>query len=93
MVAQRLCVCTTPPMFGNARYSTRCVSVSDEGFSAPSTFLPVTRSTTTMSSGFITSYSTPEGLMTIRPFSRSTAETLPQVNTTRPYFGSSILAS
>ncbi len=40
-VANRLCVCTTPPIFGNARYNTRCVAVSELGLSLPSTTLPV----------------------------------------------------
>ncbi len=50
--------------------------VSEEGFT-PSTTLPVAIFTTTISSAVITSYSTPDGLITIMPLSRSTALTLP----------------
>ena len=63
MVAHRLWVCTTPPMFSKLRYSSQWVSVSEEGFHLPSTFLPVRMSTSTMSSGESWSYSTPLGLM------------------------------
>ena len=49
---------------GNALYSTKCVLVSDEGLSVPSTWLP-SRSITTRSAGVSSSYSTPEGLITI----------------------------
>ena len=92
-VAQRLWVWTTPPSSGKVLYKIRWVSVSLEGLYLPSTRSPVSRLTTTMSSGFISSYSTPEGLMTIRPFSRSTPDTLPQVKVTIPYLGSSRFAS
>ena len=92
MVAHRLWVCTTPPMFSKLRYSSQWVSVSEEGFHLPSTFLPVRMSTSTMSSGESWSYSTPLGLMAIMPLSRSMPLTLPQVKVTRWWAGSSILA-
>ena len=82
-----------PPTPGKALYSSWWVLVSLEGFHLPSTTLPVSSSTTTMSSAVMLSYSTPEGLMTIRPLSRSTADTLPQVKVTRPYLGKRRLAS
>lgn len=47
------------------------------GLLLPSTTLPVAIFTTTISSAVITSYSTPDGLITIMPLSRSTALTLP----------------
>ena len=43
--------------------------------------------TVSVSSAVISSYSTPDGLMAIRPLSRSMAETLPQVKVTRSCFG------
>ncbi len=52
-VANRLCVCTTPPIPANARYNTKCVGVSELGFNLPSTTLPSARETTTMCSGRI----------------------------------------
>ena len=58
-------------MFSKLRYSSQWVSVSEEGFHLPSTFLPVRMSTSTMSSGESWSYSTPLGLMAIMPLSRS----------------------
>ena len=66
--------------------------MSLEGFKSPSTTLPVSRSTTTMSEAFILSYSTPDGLMTTSPFSRSMAETFPHVKMTRLCFTKSKLA-
>ena len=71
-------VCTMPPNCGKARYSSRCVLVSLLGFKSPSTLLPF-RSITTSIAGVNSSYSTPDGLMTNNPFSRSMPETLPQV--------------
>ena len=71
-------VCTMPPNCGKARYSSRCVLVSLLGFKPPSTLLPL-RSITTSIAGVNSSYSTPDGLMTNNPFSRSMPETLPQV--------------
>ena len=88
-----LWVWTMPPTPGKARYSSRWVLVSLEGFHLPSATLPVSSSTTTMSSAVMPSYSTPEGLMTIRPLSRSIPDTLPQVKVTRPYLGRRRLAS
>ena len=85
-------VCTTPPILGKLRYSSQWVAVSEEGFHLPSTFLPVFTSTSTMSSGESLSYSTPLGLMAIRPDSRSTPLTLPQVKVMSRYSGSSMLA-
>ena len=60
--------------------------------SSLSTLLPL-RSTTTISSGVSLSYSTPLGLMTNSPDSRSIPLTFPHVNVTSPCFGSSIFAS
>src|SRR4030042_6679383 len=47
----------------------------------------------TISSGFISSYETPLGLITTRPCLRSIPLTLPHVNMTSPCFKSSRLAS
>ena len=54
-VANKLCVCTTPPIFGNARNKTKCVGVSELGFKFPSTTFPSASDTTTMCLGFMPS--------------------------------------
>ena len=71
-----------PPISGNALYNAKWVGVSDEGFNSPSTRLPA-RSMTTISAGVNSLYGTPEGFMTNSPCSRSMADTLPQVSTTK----------
>jgi arylsulfatase A-like enzyme len=85
-------VWTTPPIFLNAEYNLTCVIVSEDGFSFPSILFP-SRSTITISSGVMTSYSTPDALITTRLLSRSIPDTFPHVKVTRLYFGRSILAS
>ena len=78
-VANGECVCVTPPISGNARYSAACVGVSLEGFSSPSTRLPSAMDTITMSSALRLSYGTPLGLMANTPAARSASDTLPHV--------------
>src|SRR5450759_2580288 len=78
-VAYSECVWTIPP-HGNARYSSRCVGVSDEERRSPSITAPVSSDTGTMCAGVSASYGTPLGLMTNRPAFLSTADTLPNLS-------------
>ena len=50
-VANSECVWTMPPQDPNARYSSRCVAVSDEGRRPLSTGAPVSSDTSTMWAG------------------------------------------
>src|SRR5699024_11664048 len=89
--AQGELVCTMHPISGNALYNSICVAVSLEGFKSPSTTSP-SKLTTTIFSGVSSSYSTPLGLMTINPFSRSIPLTFPQVKVIKLYSGKNIFA-
>src|SRR5439155_24062584 len=82
-VAYGECEWAMPPQ-ENARYSSRCVGVSDEGRSLPASTRPVSRDTATRFAGVSCSYGTPLGLITNRPAARSTPDTLPNVSVTRP---------
>jgi len=68
-----------PPTLPKARYRPTCVGVSELGRRSPSTTAPSASETTTIVSGVIRSYGTPEGFMTINPASRSMPLTLPNV--------------
>src|SRR4029079_13300740 len=85
-------VCTMPPIEGKARYSARCVGVSDEGRRVRPIARPVSSETGTMSFAVSFSYGTPLGLIMKTPALRSTADTLPNVPRTRPDSASRRLA-
>src|SRR5829696_2617898 len=86
-------VWTIAPIDAKARYSSRCVAVSDEGRSDPPTTAPLSSDTTTIWSGVSVPYSTPLGLIAIRPAARSAVETLPKVPSTSPVPGSARFAA
>jgi hypothetical protein len=92
-VAYSECVWTMPPIAENARYSSRCVGVSDEGRREPSTTSPVSIDTTTICAGVRSPYATPLGLIASTPAPRSTADTLPNVPSTRLVAAKARLAS
>src|SRR5574344_1019707 len=73
-------------------YRMRCVGVSLEGFSFPSTIFP-SRSTTTMLSAVNSSYGTPLGFIANTPRSLSNADTFPHVYSARCCAGICMFAS
>ena len=82
-VANSECVWTIAPHL-KARYSSKCVGVSDDGCNLLSTASPVSSETSTILSGFRSWYGTPLGLIANTPAARSAIDRLPNVPMTRP---------
>src|SRR6186997_2240226 len=90
-VAYSECVWTIAPHL-KARYSSRCVGVSDEGRNLLPGASPVSNDTSTILSGLRSWYGTPLGLIAKTPASKSAIDRLPNVPVTSPVDASSRLA-